>query len=114
MQIEFFLRVHRGLRSAIEAQGLGQLTPSAVEMLLTIAEHQVGSTPIRVGNLITAGNFGTPPTARARLKELRGAKLITSVADPESGRVRRLVLSSKAMEAFAAMSEDLSRRLLPQ
>ena len=97
-------RINRVVRAVEVASGMSELDHKSRSILTFIADAELRRRVVRVTDVTKVADFGTAPTVYAHIRKLEGGGWIRCVPDPNDGRVKRLLLTSLARNAFAKMS----------
>lgn len=75
---------------------LRHLDPYSRSMLYRIGESEAEDRRLRVSDFVASGEFGSPPTVYARLKDLEEAGLVMRITDSKDRRSKSLHLTLRA------------------
>lgn len=104
------LQILRAARDVEAKSGLSDLPLLARDILFFIAEAvDVRRKTLRVSDVVSGGDFGTPPTVYAHLAALEQAGWIATAPHREDGRAKVITLTPRARRLYRLMSEAMDR-----
>ena len=108
---EIAIRVLNILKTIDERTGIAELDRASQEILRVITIAHASKEALCVGDLARRADLGSAPSIYSKLKVLSERGWIQSTPDKSDGRLRHVVPTKKAMNAFNQLSKALSLQL---
>ena len=110
---EIAIRVLNILKMIDERTGVAELDRASQEILRVIMIAHASNETLCVGDLAKRADLGSAPSIYSKLKMLSEKGWIQSTPDKSDGRMRQVVPTKKAMNAFRRLSKELQLQLNP-
>ena len=109
---EIAIRVLNTLKMIDERTGVAELDRASQDILRVITIARALNDTLCVGALAKRADLGSAPSISSKLRILSDRGWIQSTRGKSDGRMRHVIPTKKAMDAFQKLSNELGRQLI--